>query len=153
MQCGHRAPRKELLGHAWIINLVHDHVKLMQLGKCIHLKLPSPSPISPDPLNVVVNVFVIFDKELVQLLVLLDVLDTLSPKLNVMLLVAFKLIRQCTEHAVAISAYLFNFQTKSSQLLPKFDHVNIVFGSIKFLLCSSHLTLGPTLFFFVVLGL
>ena len=70
-----------------------------------------------------------------------------------MLLVAFKLIRQCTKHAVAISPYFLDFQAKSSQLLPEFDHVNIVFGSIEFLLGSSHLTLGPTLFFFVVLSL
>jgi len=65
VQRGHSAPGKELLGHPWVVHLVHHDIKSVDLGKSIHFKLTAPTGILTDPTYVVIDTLIIFDKELV----------------------------------------------------------------------------------------
>lgn len=65
VQCWHRAPRKELLGEPWVIDLMHHDIEPVDLREGIHFKLASPARVLTDPGDVVVDVFVFLDKKLV----------------------------------------------------------------------------------------
>ena len=97
VQCWNRAHGEELLCHARVIHLVDHQVESMYLGKCVHLKLASPSGIFSDPAYVVLNFLVILYEKLVQLLVFFDMVSTLGSELSVVSLIAFKLVTESTK--------------------------------------------------------
>ena len=86
------APREELLRHTRIVNLMYNYVKVVYLCQGVHLELASPTCILPNPVDVIIYIFVVLDKELVELLILFDVVCTLLTKLFVMFLCAFELV-------------------------------------------------------------
>ena len=82
-------PREKLLCHGWVVDLMHYNVKHMDLCKSIHFELTTPTGVLPDPINIVVNAFVVLNEKLVQLLVFLYVLCALQPQLAMVHLIPF----------------------------------------------------------------
>ena len=71
---------------------MYNYVKVVYLCQGVHLELASPTCILPNPVDVIIYIFVVLDKELVELLILFDVVCTLLTKLFVMFLCAFELV-------------------------------------------------------------
>ena len=65
------SPWMEFLGHIFVINLVHNDVEKMDLGKDVHFELTSPSTGLLHQSNVLFNSHIILNVELVFLLILL----------------------------------------------------------------------------------
>lgn len=65
VQRGHGAPGEEFLGHARVVDLVNDDVEVVDLSQRVHLKLTTPSSVLAHPIDVVIDVLVVFDEELV----------------------------------------------------------------------------------------
>lgn len=142
---GHRAPGEELLGHAWVADLVNHNIKVVYLGEGVHLELSTPFRVASDPADVIVDVFIILDEELVHLLVLLDKLSASVSEFCVAVLCTAELVSKGAEHAVAISDDLLDLQAKSLKIIPKLDHIDLVFAIVHDCTLTFHLSLGAAL--------
>ena len=95
-------PIVELLCHVIVINLMQDHIKLVQLGKDAHLELPSPCSILPNRVNVIINLHISIHIELVLFFVGTEVLNHVLTELAMIELLAKQLISHGPEEAVTI---------------------------------------------------
>lgn len=76
---------------------MHDHIESIDLCKRIHFELASPLAVLPDPVDVVFNRLVVFNKELVEVFVFFDVFHSLDSQVTVLVLISQQLVCDSSE--------------------------------------------------------
>ncbi len=130
MQCFEvfRVPWEELLRHVFEVYLVHDHIELVQLGKNRHFQLPTPSAISTDQFDIIVDRSVVFNEELIVLFILCKLFDNALSESCVLELFAKKLVSKSSEETISIAECFLNPEAFQGQLFLKLDQVLYLFA-------------------------
>ena len=121
---------------------MHYDVEFVKLGQHIHFELTCPFSILPDPFDVVVDVFIVFNEELVRLLILLYEVGCLFSQSLMLTLVSPKLVSNRPEETISVTLNLLQLQPIRPELLLKLDQIIIVDVLVLHLPQTSEFTLG-----------
>ena len=97
MKCFDCVPGLDFLCTIRSVELVHHEIEIVLFCQSIHFYLATPLAVTSHHFDVIIDTPIVLNPELVVLLVLFDIIDTILPKFVVAVLCSVKLVTKCPE--------------------------------------------------------